>query len=148
MRQAAVLHYYLANNSKALSASRQAQNIFTISSSHFNNDKYEKHLKQHIKLLGRWVPQSLLPIVVPQFYFAELAGSLNLTSSVSAHDWLRTAAAAGPVDSLGPMSVTVGISDKIYQWVCMKSLIAAGKYSEIQKIFKAKVCTSWILAIF
>jgi len=53
MRQAAVLHYYLANNSKALSASRQAQNIFTISSSHFNNDKYEKHLKQHIKLLGR-----------------------------------------------------------------------------------------------
>jgi hypothetical protein len=53
MRQAAVLHYYLANNSKALSASRQAQNIFTISSSHFNNDKYDKHLKQHVKLLGR-----------------------------------------------------------------------------------------------
>lgn len=52
MRQAAVLHYYLANNTKASSASRQAQNILMISSSHFNNDKYDKYLKQHVKLLG------------------------------------------------------------------------------------------------
>ncbi|XP_059481591.1 uncharacterized protein LOC132200267 [Neocloeon triangulifer] len=124
MRDSAILHYHLANLNHSASASRQAQNIFSISSSHFNSETSDKHLKRHMKLL-------------------EFCGTSSLSSSTTCHEWLKNALTSQTqnLENLSHSALSLGMTEKIFQWISLKQFILNGNYKEIQKTFK----TSWLM---
>ncbi|XP_065347510.1 uncharacterized protein LOC135944460 [Cloeon dipterum] len=120
MREDAILQYYLANLNQTAGAARQAQNIFSVSSSHFNSEASDKHLKRHVKLL-------------------ELCSGLGMNSNTTGHEWLREALSRNPAN-ISQAATSIGMSEKIYQWISLKYYISSGNFKEIQNTFK----TSWL----